>query len=437
MMRVSDRSSTEAELRLGRRHVHLHATVVPDSPIAPGVALAPGASHLVLLAIVDVTERRSREEALAQVERALRDANRRKDEFLAALSHELRNPLAPISSSLFVLGESEPGGERSQNALGIISRQVSHLSQLVDQLLDVTRIVHGKIQLERKPVELTSLVRGTLEDHRRQFEGHGVAFESSFEPGPLWVDADPGRLVQVLSNLLGNAAKFTNHGGRVTVALRAQGRSALLSVRDTGVGISPGLLEHVFEPFTQAPQTIDRAHGGLGLGLALVKGLVDLHGGRVTIASAGSGCGTEVVVTLPLDHEPKAPAAAPRRAAWRARRVLLIEDNPDAAASLAEALELCGHEVRATLDGASGIAVARSFRPEVVICDIGLPGMNGYDVARVLRAEPALSGTCLVALTGYAAPDDIRRVSEAGFARHLRKPAKMDELDRLVSEAQS
>ena len=271
----------------------------------------------VLLAFEDISEHKLREERLELTERALRDADRRKDEFLAMLSHELRNPLAPIRNSLFVLSHSDPGSEASRRAQVIIDRQVTHLTRLVDDLLDVTRIARGKIQLQLEDVELGAIVRRTLEDHRGSFDARGVRLESQIESTALVVRADAARLIQVTSNLLTNALKFTSHGGRVTVALQPRGHNVVLSVSDNGTGIAQDVLAHVFEPFAQAPQTLERAPGGLGLGLAMVKGLVELHEGQVEIRSAGLGLGTEVSVTLPLVTAPIPAQFAARSLARR------------------------------------------------------------------------------------------------------------------------
>jgi PAS domain S-box-containing protein len=376
---------------------------------------------MILLALEDVT--------------VLRDAERRKDEFIAVLSHELRNPLTPLRNSLYVLARATPGDEQARRAQAIIDRQLSHLTRLVDDLLDVTRIKNGKIQLHRAQVDLGALSRRAIEDQRLSFEASGLRLEGSFEPGPFWIHGDPDRLTQVLANLLNNAEKFTPRGGAVSVRLAREGGWVRLSVRDSGVGISPDVLEHMFEPFAQAPQSIDRTRGGLGLGLAMVKGLVELHGGTVVIDSGGQGRGTEVILSLPLlpaAAEAEPPVQAPPT---RARRVLIIEDNRDAADSLNEVLAFGGHEVTVAYDGHMGLERARAFQPEIALCDIGLPGMDGYAVARAFRADHALREVYLVALTGYAMPEDIERARSAGFDRHITKPPELDQLDQLLAEA--
>lgn len=388
-----------------------------------------GAKPGVLFAVHDITARR-------RAERALREESSRKDDFLAALSHELRNPLAPIRSSLAVVERVEPGGAKARKAMAIIQRQVEHLVRIVDDLLDVTRIARNMVRLQREPLELGGLVRHAMDDQLSEFEARGIALEGHhIEPEPLWADADGTRLAQVIGNLLANALKFTPRGGRVEVGLRREGNQAVLSVRDNGVGIAPEMRSRLFEPFIQAPQTLDRSRGGLGLGLTMVKGLVELHGGTVDVTSGGPGRGCEFTVRLPLTSAAYAKAApAPPAPTPARRRVLLIDDTVDAADAMRDLLTLDGHDARVAYDGPSGIALARDFRPQVVFCDIGLPGLDGYAVARAMRADDALRGAYLVALSGYARPNDCERSAEAGFDWHLAKPSSTEELERVVAE---
>jgi PAS domain S-box-containing protein len=377
----------------------------------------------------DITESKRAEEAL-------READRRKDEFLAVLSHELRNPLAPIKNSLHVLDRVDPGGVQARRALAVIGRQADQLSRMVDDLLDVTRITRAKIQLQPGRLELNELVGRTVEDHRSLFEKAHLRLELELAPAPIHVNADRNRLAQVVGNLLQNAVKFTPPDGRVcvSVATDVAAARALLRVADTGAGLAPEIAGRLFQPFVQADTTLDRSKGGLGLGLALVKGLVELHGGEVTASSAGVGRGSEFTVRLPLDltepvtaeHERRSPASV-------RRRVLVIEDNVDAADSLRELLELDGHAVSVAHDGPDGIAKAHAFRPDLVLCDIGLPGMDGYAVAGAFRADGALRDVHLVALSGYALPEDLRRAAEAGFDDHLAKPPSLDILEDLLA----
>jgi two-component system CheB/CheR fusion protein len=384
----------------------------------------------------NITERKRAEQALRQSETELRESDRRKSEFMAMLSHELRNPLAPIRNSLYVLERAAPGSEQASRANAVINRQVEHLTGLVDDLLDITRISRGKIRLERRRVELNDLVRRTVDDHRSLFEENGVRLDCKLGPEPLFVNADPTRLAQVVGNLLGNAAKFAGHGGlaQVSVATEPGTRRATILVADSGAGMTEETLARLFEPFMQGEATLDRSKGGLGLGLALARELVRLHGGEIRAHSDGAGRGAEFTVSLPQaenEESPGEPAAANRIATGR--RVLIIEDNVDAATSLREVLELDSHQVAVAHDGPAGLAMASTFHPEVVFCDIGLPGMSGYDVARAFRADEALKRTFLVALSGYALPEDLQHAAEAGFERHLAKPLGLQALQDLLS----
>jgi CheY-like chemotaxis protein/two-component sensor histidine kinase len=314
----------------------------------------------------------------------------------------------------------------------VIGRQVGHLVRLVDDLLDVTRVTRGKVHLQRTSVDLAALVRHAAEDNAAAFAERGVALEV-VAPQTVRVDGDAARLAQVLGNLLQNAAKFTPRGGRVRVAAEDREGSAVITVRDTGIGIPPDVLPRLFQPFMQEERSLARTRGGLGLGLALVKGLVELHGGTVRVASAGEGCGSEFTVELPLAVRRAADAEPVGRAGPR-RRLLLVEDNVDAAETLAEVLRIAGHEVEVAHDGVEGIRRATALRPEAILCDIGLPGIDGYEVARRLRADGGAE-TFLVALTGYALPDDLRRAKEAGFDAHLTKPAHPDEIEDVLARA--
>jgi PAS domain S-box-containing protein len=385
-----------------------------------------------MASIVDVTERKQAEEALAE-------SNRRKAEFLGVLSHELRNPLAPIRTAVHVLRRAPRGADGARRAVAVIDRQVNQLARLVDDLLDVTRISRGRIQLRRGRVEVAELVRQAVEDHRAVFEARSIALATRLDPGPLWIDADAARVAQVVGNLLSNAAKFTRAHGHVAVTVERRGDALVaIGVTDDGIGIAPELLPSIFEPFTQADDSLDRSFGGLGLGLALVKALVEMHGGRVEARSQGLGRGAELTVSFPLAAQAGADGAeataAARRAPAAPRRVLVVEDNVDAAEMLGEILAAAGHEVAIAHDGEAGVARARAFAPDVVICDIGLPGLDGYEVARRIRADGARSPT-LIALTGYALPDDRERALEAGFDRHLAKPFELTALEELLASA--
>jgi signal transduction histidine kinase len=375
--------------------------------------------------IQDVSDRKRAEEAL-------READRRKDEFLGMLSHELRNPLAPIRNSIYILEHAEAGSPQVQRAHAVIRRQTQHLTRLVDDLLDVTRIARGKIELRRTRVDLREVVLRAAEDFRL-FEERGVSFHTAVGGAALWADADATRLTQVIGNLLHNAAKFTSPGDEVILSLEGDGRDAEIRVRDTGAGIDRALLPHVFEAFVQGPPTLARTDGGLGLGLALVKGIAELHGGGARAESAGQGQGTTFVVRLPLVAGATAPE--PRRGgdvrAGGGRRVLVVDDNHDMAESLADLVLMLGHQVDVAYDGPSALAKARASAPDVVLCDLGLPGMSGYEVALALRGDG--SAAVLIALSGYAQPEDVRKAIEAGFDVHVAKPADPDHIERLLT----
>ncbi len=418
------KETSEVQLGHGEPPIRVHLTATALSRAEP----------VTLLAFEDITERISREAKLARAEEALREVDRRKNDFLAVLSHELRNPMGPIKSSLFVLTRADPMSEQAQHARAIIDRQVTHLTRLIDDLLDVARIARGKIHLQREHVDLGDLVRRTMDDHRAEFDASGVRLGERLEPGPHWVDVDPSRLTQAISNLLGNAEKFTPRGGSVVVTLWSQDNDVAVSVRDTGTGIAPEVLAHLFEPFMQAPQTVERSRGGLGLGLAMVRGLIELHGGKVSISSQGPGCGTEITAVLPSSDPPTVVEAPRQSNVTDGRRVLVIEDNRDAATSLKYLLELSGHDVQIAHDGKAGLELAMRFRPEVVICDIGLPRMDGYAVAKAFRACQALHEAYLIALSGYAQPEDLQRAADAGFNEHVAKPASIEKLDSIFAQ---
>jgi signal transduction histidine kinase/CheY-like chemotaxis protein len=366
----------------------------------------------------------------------LRELDRRKSEFLAVLSHELRNPLTPIRNSLFLLDHAPPGSEQAQRAKSVLLRQTEHLSTLVDHLLDITRISRDKVELHREMLDVRTVVRLACEDHRTVFEQHHIDLRFEDAARAAWTYADPHRLTQVLANLLQNAAKFTPPDGGVVVSLRVAEPDVQIRVRDTGIGMEARDLERVFEPFAQVENTLARTKGGLGLGLALVKGLVTIHGGRVSATSDGLGHGCEFVVTLPLAVPPAtAGDEASVVSTTRGTFVLLIEDNVDAAQTLADVLELSGHRVRLAYDGTSGIQMALELKPQVVLCDIGLPDVNGYEVARTLRSDPSLRSTRLIAVTGYAQYEDKQKAIDAGFDAHLTKPPDVDKLNKLLTEA--
>jgi PAS domain S-box-containing protein len=379
---------------------------------------------------VDMTEQK-------RVEEKLKEADRRKDEFLAMLAHELRNPLAPILTGLHLARQTNTDVRSREQALEMTERQSRHLARLVDDLLEVSRLTQGRLRLRPERLDLARLVRTSAEDRRPTLERAGLTLTVEAPDTPLWVRGDPARLAQVLHNLLDNGAKFTERGGRVEVRAGVDtGRGqAVVAVRDTGMGIEADMLPRLFEPFAQADRSLDRQRGGLGLGLSVVKGLVDLHRGEVRAASAGLGQGAEFTVRLPLEPEPAALSEMPPqpKPAARKLRVLVIEDNHDAADTLCLLLELLGHEVQVAYTGLDGVKAAAAWRPEIVLSDIGLPGLDGYEVARRLRKQPGLEKTMLVALTGYGQDEDRRHSKEAGFDFHLVKPADPAVLQRVLA----
>jgi len=369
---------------------------------------------------------------------ALRLADQRKDEFLAMLAHELRNPLAPIRHAVEVLRLEESSPSDEQHAREIISRQVSHMARLIDDLLDVARIARGKIQLRSESTDLVSIVRQTAEDYRATLTGAGLQLELQLPPQPLMVRGDPVRLAQIVGNLLHNAGKFTPSGGRVMLTTQADANaSATVSVQDTGAGIEPGELPRLFEPFSQANQSLDRGKGGLGLGLALAKGLIELHGGSIAAESRGLGRGATFHLRIPLSQH-----ATPRETTRRQEnspslvtdmRILVIEDNRDAARSLQLLLTRLGHDVAVAYDGETGVQSARELGPAVVISDLGLPGeIDGFGLARQLREDPRCQETYLIALSGYGQEEDRRRAEEAGFDQHLVKPVDLAHLSKVL-----
>jgi PAS domain S-box-containing protein len=393
----------------------------------------------------DITERKRAEAQLhasvaarEQLVDELREADRRKNDFIAVLSHELRNPLSAIRNRLLVLDRIGSGTEPARRTIDIVDRQLTQLSRLVDDLLDISRITQNKIHLRRTPLDLNQLVRAVIDDYQGLFASHGVRLQGFFAESPVIVDGDPARLTQVVGNLLHNAVKFTPSGGRTDVSLAADvgaGR-VVLRVADTGAGMEPTMIDRVFLPFAQADRTLARSSGGLGLGLTLVKTLVELHGGDIGVRSEGLGRGTEFVVHLPLAEPSQRAVAQPvSESGSIPRRVLLVEDNIDAAETMRDVLELDSHTVEVAPDGEAGVRMAHDFRPDVLLCDLGLPGISGYDVARAIKRDPALQSTLLVAVSGYAAPSDVAQARAAGFDHHLAKPVGLERLRAVIASA--
>lgn len=398
------------------------------------VVAAPvvGADQQLLGAVVVQTDVTAR----LRAEEALRRADRQKDVFLATLSHELRNPLAPIRTAVQLL--ARPGVEAQQThwAHAVIQRQVTHMALLLDDLLDVSRITQGKLSLKRERVALPAVVDSAVEAARPLIDRKSHHLVVSLPDPPIHLVADPVRLSQVVSNMLTNAAKYTDPGGRIELAARLEAGTVALTVTDTGIGIAPDALPQVFEMFAQVHADRERADGGLGIGLALVKGIVDLHGGTVGATSDGIGCGTTFTVRLPVaDDEAARPSTHGDglRDAGARRKVLIVDDNRDSADTLVMFLQFAGHDIRVAYDGRAGLSLAQAFRPDVALLDIGMPGMDGYALARALRAEPWGQALRLVAMTGWGRDDDRRRSAEAGFDLHLTKPVDPARIEALLA----
>jgi CheY-like chemotaxis protein len=314
----------------------------------------------------------------------------------------------------------------------VLERQSAHMASLIDGLLEISRIASGKIQLDRAAIDVGQVLASVVEDRAAQVEASGLSLRASYPAEPLWIWGDRVRLAQVFDNLLGNAMKFTPAPGTITLSLYQEGADARLTVRDTGVGIRPEMLSRLFQPFQQEVQDIAREAGGLGLGLALARGLIELHDGSITAHSEGPSAGAEFCVRLPLGSPPRDSARPPAGAAVAALRVLVVEDNVDAGETLGALLELRGHTVVVALSGVQALELLRSRGADIVLCDLGLPGMSGYEVARAIRADRELRNVQLVALTGYGQPEDRKRTAEAGFDAHLVKPVDLQALDRLL-----
>jgi signal transduction histidine kinase len=375
----------------------------------------------------------------ARLYKDVEQADRQKNEFLSMLAHELRNPLAPIRNAVTFLrltGDSDPDVEWARD---LIDRQVGHMVRLVDDLLDVSRITRGKIRLELQCLDLVTVISSAVETSRPLIEAAGHHFSISLPEEPLWIHADLARLSQVLSNLLNNAAKYTPERGRISLVARREENEAVVHVCDNGMGIPGEMLAKVFDLFTQVDRSLDRSQGGLGIGLTLVQRLVEMHGGRVEVASEGAGAGSTFTVRLPMAVSPPTavPLVDPEPAGASASqlRVLVVDDNVGAAESLGRLLRLEGHQIRIAYDGITALEIANKFEPDVVVLDLGLPGIDGLEVARRLRSNPSTSRMLLLALTGYGQAEDHRRSAEAGFDHHFNKPLDYSALSRLLAAA--
>ncbi len=378
-----------------------------------------------------------RDELEAQAE-ALKNADRRKDEFLATLAHELRNPLAPLRHGLDLL-QRNPDGESAAKIRGMMDRQLKHLVRLIDDLLDVSRVSQGKIELRKERILVGDVIGAALETSRPLIDAARHTLTLDMPQERLWLDADLMRLAQVIANLLNNAAKYTPEGGRIGVTVRREGQNAAILVSDNGIGIPEGMQGTVFELFAQVDHHLDRARGGLGIGLALVRQLVGLHGGSVEAQSAGAGTGSTFIVRIPLADEDttgreiaeRVPGSAPAPRI----KILVIDDNQEVAQTIGWMLDEMGHDYRLIHDGRSALAAAREFGPDAVLLDIGLPGMDGYAVCRVLRQDDAFKGIPIIAQTGWGQDRDKTLASEAGFDYHLVKLVAYEDLEQLLARA--
>ena len=441
--RLAEEDAIVASLKAGRRIDHFETERVRSdgkrvvvslsiSPIKDAAGTVVGASKIAR----DVTERRKLEDSLRQLASDLSETNRRKDEFLAMLAHELRNPLAPISNAVQVLrmGDGEPDAVKKVG--GLLERQVRQMARLVDDLLDMSRITRGRIELRKQRTDLMPVIHQAVEAAQTWCSemNHNLTVTQPDEP--LILHADPARLAQVLGNLINNACKFTDRGGRIQLIAERDGNEAVIRVQDNGIGITSEQHSRIFDMFAQVDTSLERSRDGLGIGLTLVRTVVEQHGGTVSVSSEGLGRGSEFIVRLPLMTEPlsdEVPWAPPETEAIGKRRVLIVDDNADSAQSLAMLLELSGHETHTAGDGLEGLTLAEQARPDVVLLDIGLPRLNGYEVCRRIREQTWGRDIVIAALTGWGQEEDRQRSREAGFTAHLVKPVELSALMKLLA----
>lgn len=387
--------------------------------------------------VIDISERKATEEQLLELNKQLSISDRRKDEFLATLAHELRNPLAPMRNVLEIMRLKENDDPFLRWSRDVIERHVSQMTHLVDDLMEASRISQGRLQLRKQQIDLCEVIQHAIEASQALMQDAKHQFTLTKPDHPVVVDADATRVIQIISNLLTNAAKYTPQGGSIYLTLMQENGEAILSVRDTGIGIPADQLTNVFTMFSQLTPALERSQGGLGIGLSLVQGLVTLHGGTITAHSEGAGKGSEFIVRLPVSlgagssirEEKKSPPVG-----VTSKRILIVDDNIDAAESLALLLQITGHETRSAHDGIKGLAAAETFLPDFILLDIGLPDINGYEVARRIRQQPWGQKICLIAATGWGQDKDKAAAEEAGFNHHLTKPIDFQELGQLLSK---
>jgi PAS domain S-box-containing protein len=406
--------------RNGRR-IEISLTI---SPVRDGNGHIIGVSKVAR----DITERK-------RVEETLRDMGRRKDEFLAVLAHELRNPLAPLRSSLQLMRMAMTDRHAVDHALGVMERQLQQMVRLIDDLLDVSRISRGMITLRKESVSMSDVLESAVETIRPAIDAAGQELHLSLPTPPIFVDADATRLAQIFANLLSNAAKYTWRGGRIDLAMNLQGSCVAVSVKDNGVGIPANMLQKVFDMFIRVDGSLEKTQGGLGIGLTLVKQLVEMHGGTIEARSEGYCVGSEFIVRMPViqssQSKPVESVAAPTPGV--PHRILIVDDHPDSATSLAMMLQMEGHQTQTAFDGMEAVRVAGEFRPDVILLDIGMPKLNGYDTCRIIRAQPWGKDLTIVALTGWGQDEDRRRSKAAGFNHHLIKPVEPAVLVKLLA----
>jgi PAS domain S-box-containing protein len=403
------------------RRIDISLTI---SPIRDASGRVVGASKVAR----DITEKKKAEEVL-------RETDRKKDEFIALLAHELRNPLAPLRNGLEVIRLAGGDASAVSHSRSMMERQLSHMVRLVDDLLDASRISRNKMELRKERVLLADAISAAVETVRPMIEAAGHKLQVSLPPGPVFLDADLTRLAQVFGNLLSNSAKYSEHGGRIRLCAERQGDDVVVRVSDNGIGIPAESLDNIFDMFSQVDRSIERSTGGLGIGLALVKALVEMHGGTVSAASEGEGRGSTFTIRLPLaEPKPATRRDSPEGMRGRARRMLVVDDNRDGANSLALMLRLLGDDVRTAHDGIAAVEAAGQFRPEVILMDVGMPRMNGLDATRRLREQPWGKSMTIIALTGWGQNGDRERSREAGCNGHLVKPVSLPDLEKLLLE---
>lgn len=399
-----------------------------------------GAIFGCVLVFRDITDKKEMENELRQVAAELSTANRKKDEFLATLAHELRNPLAPLRNAVQLMQVAGDNAEVVKQARLMMERQLAQMARLVDELMDISRISRGRIEIKKQRVELAAVVNDAVEASRPLIESMGHEFTVTLPPQPIVLDADPTRLAQVFLNLLNNAAKYSERGGRIRFTVETQGNEVSVSVRDNGIGIPAEHLTRIFDMFTQVDRSLEKSQGGLGIGLNIAKRLVEKHGGRIEARSEGPGRGSEFIVHLPIlvgESAPRPVGPHGGAAALKSSlRILIVDDNKDGAESLAMMLNLMGNETLTAHDGLEGVEAAERFRPDVVLLDIGLPKLNGFEACRRIRERPWSKNVVFIAVTGWGQEEDRRRSQEAGFAHHMVKPVHPQTLMELLAELQ-